>query len=124
MRKKTTADHPKARGLCPRAFPAKRRASQVLTPEGLALSYAKPRDRRRRRRSSRRFRAQQLGRIVRSCHEDWDETGYPDGLAGVEIPLVARIVRCCNAFSPMTTDRSYRKALAVADAVAELHRCS
>ncbi|MFL6010562.1 MAG: HD-GYP domain-containing protein [Gaiellaceae bacterium] len=65
-----------------------------------------------------------VGRIVRSCHEDWDGTGYPDGLAGAEIPLVARIVRCCDAFSAMTTDRSYRKARPVHEAVAELHRCS
>ncbi len=65
-----------------------------------------------------------VGRIVRSCHEDWDGTGYPDELAGTAIPRVARIVRCCDAFSAMTTDRSYRKALPVAEAIAELHRCS
>jgi HD-GYP domain-containing protein (c-di-GMP phosphodiesterase class II) len=65
-----------------------------------------------------------VGRIVRSCHEDWDGTGYPDGLSGTEIPRVARIVRCCDAFSAMTTDRSYRRALPVEEAVAELHRCS
>jgi HD-GYP domain-containing protein (c-di-GMP phosphodiesterase class II) len=65
-----------------------------------------------------------VGRIIRSCHEDWDGTGYPDGLVGEEIPRVARIVRCCDAFSAMTTDRSYRKALPVAAAVAELRRCS
>jgi HD-GYP domain-containing protein (c-di-GMP phosphodiesterase class II) len=65
-----------------------------------------------------------VGHIVRSCHEDWDGTGYPDGLRGEAVPLVARIVRCCDAFSAMTTDRSYRKALPVADAVTELRRCS
>lgn len=65
-----------------------------------------------------------VGRIVRSCHEDWDGTGYPDGLAGTAIPRVARIVRCCDAFSAMTTDRSYRKAMPTEDALAELHRCS
>src|SRR4029453_6665273 len=65
-----------------------------------------------------------VGRIVRSCHEDWDGTGYPDGLAGEEIPRVARIVRCCDAYSAMTTDRSYRKAMRPGDAAAELHRCS
>ena len=65
-----------------------------------------------------------VGRIVRSCHEDWDGTGYPDGLAGDQIPRVARIVRCCDAYSAMTTDRSYRKALPASQAVAELHRCS
>jgi HD-GYP domain-containing protein (c-di-GMP phosphodiesterase class II) len=65
-----------------------------------------------------------VGRIVRSCHEDWDGTGYPDGLAGEEIPRVARIVRCCDAYSAMTTDRSYRKEMRPGDAAAELHRCS
>jgi HD-GYP domain-containing protein (c-di-GMP phosphodiesterase class II) len=65
-----------------------------------------------------------VGRIVRSCHEDWDGTGYPDGLAGTDIPLAARIVRCCDAFSAMTTDRPYRKARPVPDAVAELRRCA
>jgi HD-GYP domain-containing protein (c-di-GMP phosphodiesterase class II) len=65
-----------------------------------------------------------VGRIVRSCHEDWDGTGYPDGLAGEAIPRVARIVRACDAYSAMTTDRPYRKALPVADAIAELRRCS
>ena len=65
-----------------------------------------------------------VGRIIRSCHEDWDGTGYPDRLAGEEIPRVARIVRCCDAFSAMTTDRSYRKALPVEDALAELRRCA
>src|SRR5437764_348706 len=63
-------------------------------------------------------------RIVRSCHEDWDGTGYPDRLAGDDIPLVARIVRCCDAFSAMTTDRPYRRARPAADALAELRRCS
>ena len=65
-----------------------------------------------------------VGRIVRSCHEDWDGTGYPDGLVAEEIPRVARIVRCCDAYSAMTTDRSYRKALPAEEALAELRRCS
>ncbi len=65
-----------------------------------------------------------VGRIVRSCHEDWDGTGYPDGLAAEEIPLVARIVRACDAFSAMTADRPYRKARPVDDAIAELRRCA
>jgi HD-GYP domain-containing protein (c-di-GMP phosphodiesterase class II) len=61
---------------------------------------------------------------VRSCHEDWDGTGYPDGLAGEAIPLAARIVRCCDAFSAMTTDRPYRAARSVEEAVTELRLCS
>jgi HD-GYP domain-containing protein (c-di-GMP phosphodiesterase class II) len=65
-----------------------------------------------------------VGRIVRSCHEDWDGTGYPDGLEAEDIPLVARIVRACDAFSAMTSDRPYREARPVDEAVAELRRCS
>jgi HD-GYP domain-containing protein (c-di-GMP phosphodiesterase class II) len=65
-----------------------------------------------------------VGTIVRSCHEDWDGTGYPDGLRGEEIPLVARIVRTCDAFSAMTTDRPYRAARSVVEAVAELRSCA
>jgi HD-GYP domain-containing protein (c-di-GMP phosphodiesterase class II) len=66
----------------------------------------------------------EIGRLVRSCHERWDGTGYPDGLAGEAIPLVSRIVCCCDAFNAMTTDRSYRNALPHADAVAEVERCA
>jgi HD-GYP domain-containing protein (c-di-GMP phosphodiesterase class II) len=65
-----------------------------------------------------------VGRIVRSCHEHWDGRGYPDGLAGKQIPLVARIVCACDAFSAMTTDRPYRKARTHEEALAELQRCS
>ena len=53
-----------------------------------------------------------------------DGSGYPDGLAGEEIPLVARIVACCDAYNAMTTDRSYRKAMPRKEAVAELRRSS
>jgi HD-GYP domain-containing protein (c-di-GMP phosphodiesterase class II) len=66
----------------------------------------------------------QIGRIVRACHERWDGSGYPDGLAGEQVPLVARIVACCDAFNAMTSDRSYRKAMPVEEAVAELRRGS
>jgi HD-GYP domain-containing protein (c-di-GMP phosphodiesterase class II) len=65
-----------------------------------------------------------VGRIVRSCHERWDGAGYPDGLAGEEIPLAARIVCACDAWSAMTTDRSYRKAMPRDAAAAELRACS
>ena len=66
----------------------------------------------------------EVGHLVRSCHERWDGTGYPDRLRGEETPLVARIVACCDAFSAMTTDRPYRAALARDVAVAELRRCA
>jgi putative nucleotidyltransferase with HDIG domain len=62
--------------------------------------------------------------MVRHHHERLDGGGYPDGLAGEDIPLVARIVRCCDAYSAMTTDRPYRKARASGEAVAELWRCA
>jgi HD-GYP domain-containing protein (c-di-GMP phosphodiesterase class II) len=65
-------------------------------------------------------RLAEVGTVVRSCHERWDGGGYPDGLAGAEIPLAARIVCCCDAFSAMTTDRPYRKALSLDEALAEL----
>jgi HD-GYP domain-containing protein (c-di-GMP phosphodiesterase class II) len=62
----------------------------------------------------------EVGTIVRSCHERWDGRGYPDALAGETIPLVARIVCACDAWSAMTTDRSYRKARSNEEAAAEL----
>ncbi|HEX3174479.1 MAG TPA: HD-GYP domain-containing protein [Solirubrobacterales bacterium] len=66
----------------------------------------------------------EVGRIVRSSHEHYDGSGYPDGLAGEEIPIEARIVACCDAFSAMTTTRSYRKAMPVEAALAEVRACA
>ncbi|MDX6466047.1 MAG: hypothetical protein QOI27_1087 [Gaiellaceae bacterium] len=65
-----------------------------------------------------------VGGIVRSCHERWDGAGYPDGLAGEAIPLEARIVCACDAWSAMTTDRPYRNALPADLALAELRACA
>ncbi len=64
----------------------------------------------------------EIGSIVRSCHERYDGAGYPDGLSGESIPLIARIIFACDTFSAMTTDRSYRKARSTAEAVDELRR--
>ncbi len=64
----------------------------------------------------------EVGEIVRASHERWDGEGYPDGLSGEEIPLAARIVSCCDAFNAMTTDRPYRRAVAVPVAIEELER--
>jgi HD-GYP domain-containing protein (c-di-GMP phosphodiesterase class II) len=61
-----------------------------------------------------------VGKIVRASHEHYDGRGYPDRLAGEKIPMAARIVSCCDAFSAMTTDRSYRSALSLEAATAEL----
>ena len=65
-----------------------------------------------------------VGEIVRSHHERWDGGGYPDGLVAEQIPLGARIICACDSFSAMTTDRSYRRAMTLDDALAELNRCS
>jgi HD-GYP domain-containing protein (c-di-GMP phosphodiesterase class II) len=61
-----------------------------------------------------------VGEVVRSCHERWDGRGYPDGLAGEQIPISARIVFACDAYNAMTTDRPYRAAMPHEAAVAEL----
>jgi HD-GYP domain-containing protein (c-di-GMP phosphodiesterase class II) len=65
-----------------------------------------------------------VGGIVRSSHEHFDGAGYPDGLAGEQIPIGARIVACCDAFSAMTTNRSYRRAMSTEAALAELRACA
>jgi HD-GYP domain-containing protein (c-di-GMP phosphodiesterase class II) len=64
----------------------------------------------------------EVGRIVRSSHEKWDGSGYPDGLVGDRIPVESAIVSCCDAFNAMTTDRSYRAAMSLDEAVDELRR--
>jgi HD-GYP domain-containing protein (c-di-GMP phosphodiesterase class II) len=58
--------------------------------------------------------------IVRSHHERWDGRGYPDGLAGQAIPLLARLVALADAFDAMTSDRPYRKAMPLDRAFAEI----
>jgi diguanylate cyclase (GGDEF)-like protein len=62
--------------------------------------------------------------LVRSSHEAWDGTGYPDALAGVEIPLGARIIAICDAFDAMIADRPYSAPKTVDEAIAELYRCA
>jgi diguanylate cyclase (GGDEF)-like protein len=59
-------------------------------------------------------------RLVRHEHERWDGAGYPDGLAGEEIPLGARIILACDALHAMTSDRPYRRAMPEEQAWAEL----
>jgi HD-GYP domain-containing protein (c-di-GMP phosphodiesterase class II) len=65
-----------------------------------------------------------VGVIVRHHHERWDGRGYPDRIAGATIPLPARIICACDAFSAMTTDRSYRRAMPEPTALAELRDCA
>ena len=58
--------------------------------------------------------------LIRSSHERFDGQGYPDGLAGQDIPLGSRIIAVCDAFDAMTSDRLYRRAIGVDAALAEL----
>ncbi len=62
--------------------------------------------------------------IVRASHERWDGEGYPDRLAGDQIPLAARIVFVCDAFDAMTSERAYRPAMSRSDALEEIARCA
>jgi HD-GYP domain-containing protein (c-di-GMP phosphodiesterase class II) len=63
---------------------------------------------------------QHLAPAVRATHEAWDGSGYPDGLAGDDIPLTARIVTVVDAFDAMTSERAYRKPLPRREALRRL----
>lgn len=58
----------------------------------------------------------EAGKVVRSHHERWDGKGYPDGLAGEEIPLTARVFAVADVFDALTTNRPYRGAIPLAEA--------
>ena len=60
--------------------------------------------------------------VVRASHENWDGSGYPDGISGEDIPLASRIIRACNGFVAMTSQRPYRDAMPVEAALDELTR--
>lgn len=62
--------------------------------------------------------------LVRASHERWDGKGYPDGLAGGEIPLGARIITICGPFRAMLSERPYKRPMSLQDALAELRRCA
>jgi putative nucleotidyltransferase with HDIG domain len=62
----------------------------------------------------------EVGIVVRASHERWDGNGYPDGLVGPRIPLPARIIACSDAFNAITTERPYRPARDVEEALEEL----
>jgi putative nucleotidyltransferase with HDIG domain len=68
-------------------------------------------------------RVARLGKVhqlVRWSHERWDGDGYPDGLAGVAIPLGARVICVCDAFDAMVSNRPYRSAMSVDEALEEV----
>ena len=69
-------------------------------------------------------RLQSVRPIVRHCHERWDGRGYPDGVAGEDIPLESRIIFVCDAYHAMTSDRPYRRRLSHREAVRRLHEAS
>ncbi len=62
--------------------------------------------------------------LVRSSHERFDGFGYPDGLAGEEIPIGARVIAVCDAYDAMTADRAYRSGLEEAEAIRRLRRAA
>jgi two-component system cell cycle response regulator len=64
----------------------------------------------------------EVAKLVRSSHESWDGSGYPDGLAGEEIPLGSRVILICDAYTAMTGDRPYGRPKTHAEAIAELRR--
>jgi len=69
-------------------------------------------------------RLEEVRPIVRHCHERYDGAGYPDRLAGEEIPIESRIILVCDAYHAMTTDRPYRKRLAAEEALRRLHEAA
>jgi len=67
---------------------------------------------------------ERIAPLVRSSHERWDGNGYPDGLAGEQIPLGARIITICDAFRAMLSERPYKRPIPLEEALEELRRCA
>lgn len=65
-----------------------------------------------------------IAKMIRYHHERWDGKGYPEGLSGEDIPLEARILAVADAFDAMTSERPYKRALTIKEAIEELKRCS
>ncbi len=89
-----------------------------LTPDDWERMRAHPEDGERLIGGSPKFATERA--VARWHHERWDGTGYPDGLSGEEIPLAARIVAVADAFDALTTERPYKRAWTLVEAVAEL----
>src|SRR5262249_5767150 len=62
--------------------------------------------------------------VIRAHHERWDGTGYPNQLAGEDIPLAARIIAVVDGYAAIITDRPYQWAPPSADELTELQRCA
>ena len=67
---------------------------------------------------------ERIAPLVRASHERWDGLGYPDGLAGEQIPLGARIITICDSFQAMLSERPYKRPMPLEEALAELRRCA
>ena len=65
-----------------------------------------------------------VARLVRLSHEQWDGSGYPDSLAGTDIPVGARIIAVCDAYDAITSERAYADARSHDEAIEELRRCA
>lgn len=65
-----------------------------------------------------------IAALIRHHHERWDGSGYPDGLAGEEIPLLSRIISIVDSYDVMTNERPYKKAMTKKEAVKEIRRCA
>jgi len=97
------------------------RKADNLTPEEWSTMREHPTDGAELIATMTRLR--ELVAPVRHHHENWDGTGYPDGLAGELIPLAARIIRFADTIDAMTTERPYRPMLQPDDVRAEIVRC-
>ncbi len=67
---------------------------------------------------------EEIAKIARHHHERYDGKGYPDGLVGDAIPFESRILAVVDAFDAMTTNRPYKKAMTIEEAILEIERCS
>jgi HD-GYP domain-containing protein (c-di-GMP phosphodiesterase class II) len=92
-----------------------------LTPDEWALMQEHPVD--GERLVSTMSRLKELTPAIRHHHEQWDGTGYPDGIAGEDIPLAARIIALADTIDAMTSVRPYRAPLSPEQVRAELVRC-
>ncbi|HEV3085995.1 MAG TPA: HD domain-containing phosphohydrolase, partial [Candidatus Elarobacter sp.] len=107
---------------------------KMLIPEAILLKPAKlePHEYRTMQRHAAYGRAilseypeyADVARIVGEHHERWDGHGYPNGIPGPALDPMARAVSVIDAYSAMTLDRPYHRAIAEADALRELERCS